>query len=211
MRSAIPFAVWHLISATDLYQTRSASWYGKKFHGKKTSTGEVYDMYAMTAAHPVLPIPSYVRVKNLRNQREVVVRVNDRGPFLNNRIIDLSYAAAAKLDIVRTGTGLVEVVAITESRKSVTNTVPVPETNVKVGGPRMYIQAGAFVSRFNAQQLRKQLIAARFSPVFVEQAQSKAGPVYRVRVGPLSTIERADNELARMNKIGLVTPALVIE
>lgn len=203
---------YYPLNASEGFRQRGlASWYGKKFHGKRTSTGEVYNMYGMTAAHPVLPIPSYVRVKNLRNQREVVVRVNDRGPFLNNRIIDLSYAAASKLDIIRTGTGLVEVVAITENHKSVNNVVPVPEKNVKVGEPKMYIQAGAFVSRFNAEQLREQLIAAGFSPVIVQQAQGNAGPVYRVRVGPLSTIELADSELARLNKIGLVTPALVIE
>ena len=89
-----------------------ASWYGKKFHGRQTSNGEIYDMYAMTAAHKSLPLPTYVKVTNLENQRAVVVRVNDRGPFHSNRVIDLSYTAAAKLDIVRKGTGLVEVRAI---------------------------------------------------------------------------------------------------
>jgi len=200
-----------LKSASGFRQRGVASWYGKKFHGRKTSTGEVYDMYGMTAAHPVLPIPTYVRVKNLRNYREIVVRVNDRGPFLQNRIIDLSYAAAQKLDIVRTGTGLVEVVAITESKKKVKKIVPAPEQSRSVGEPQVYIQAGAFTSEFNAQQLRDQLIAVRFSPVFVQRAKSNAGPVYRVRVGPLPTIELADSELARLNRIGLVRPALVIE
>ena len=203
-----------LKSSKGFRQRGVASWYGKKFHGRKTSTGEVYDMYAMTAAHPVLPIPSYVRVKNLRNQREVVVRVNDRGPFLNSRIIDLSYAAASKLDIVRTGTGQVEVVAITESGRASRKNIPVPEKNVRIGQPGMYIQAGAFVSRFNAQQLREQLIAARFSPVIVQQVQGDSGLVYRVRVGPLSSMELADRELERLRNIGLVglvTPTLVVE
>jgi len=86
-----------------------ASWYGKKYHGRKTSSGEQYDMYAMTAAHPTLPLPSFVQVTNLDNQRQVIVKVNDRGPFLNNRLIDLSYAAAAKLGIIATGTGRVQV------------------------------------------------------------------------------------------------------
>ena len=85
-------------------ETGVASWYGKKFHGRKTSNGEIYNMYAMTAAHKTLPIPVYVRVKNLSNGRSVVVKVNDRGPFIGGRIIDLSYAAAQKLDIIGTGT-----------------------------------------------------------------------------------------------------------
>src|SRR3990170_3920862 len=89
-----------------------ASWYGRKFHGRQTSNGETYDMHAMTAAHKTLPLPSYVRVRNLENGRSAIVRVNDRGPFLNNRIIDLSYAAASKLGIAGTGTGLVEVEAV---------------------------------------------------------------------------------------------------
>ena len=90
-----------------------ASWYGKKFHGNLTSMGDTYDMYGMTAAHKSLPLPTYVRVRNLRNNKTVVVRVNDRGPFVHNRIIDLSYYAAVKLDMIGTGTSLVEVEAIT--------------------------------------------------------------------------------------------------
>jgi len=105
---------YHLLDSPEGYIERGiASWYGTKFHGRKTSLGERYDMYAMTAAHKTLPIPSYVRVRNLRNGHEVVVRVNDRGPFHDNRIIDLSYAAASKLGIAQTGTGLVEVKTVT--------------------------------------------------------------------------------------------------
>ena len=95
------------------YQERGvASWYGKKFHGNLTSNREPYDMYAMTAAHKTLPLPTYVRVRNLRNDKSIIVRVNDRGPFVHNRIIDLSYAAAMKLDMIKDGTSLVEVTAI---------------------------------------------------------------------------------------------------
>ena len=105
---------YRLLDSPEGYAEKGiASWYGTKFHGRKTSLGERYDMYAMTAAHKTLPIPSYVRVRNLRNDREVVVRVNDRGPFHDNRIIDLSYAAASKLGIAQTGTGLVEVETVT--------------------------------------------------------------------------------------------------
>ena len=89
-----------------------ASWYGRKFHGRRTSSGEIYDMYAMTAAHRTLPLPTYVRVRNLDNGREAIVRVNDRGPFHSDRIIDLSYAAATKLGLVEAGTAKVEVEAI---------------------------------------------------------------------------------------------------
>ena len=103
-----------VLPSGDGYRERGvASWYGKKFHGRLTSNREPYDMYAMTAAHKTLPLPTYVRVRNLRNDRSVVVRVNDRGPFVHNRIIDLSYAAALKLDMVQDGTSLVEVTAIT--------------------------------------------------------------------------------------------------
>jgi rare lipoprotein A len=90
-----------------------ASWYGKMFHGRRTSSGEIYDMYAMTAAHKTLPLPSYVRVTNTQNRKSVVVKVNDRGPFLHGRIIDLSYAAAAKLDMIKTGTADVEIQVVT--------------------------------------------------------------------------------------------------
>ncbi len=101
-----------LASAAGFKQRGLASWYGKKFHGQKTSSGELYDMYAMTAAHPTLPIPSYVRVTNLANRKSVVVRVNDRGPFHGDRIIDLSYAAAHKLGFVQRGSAEVEVESI---------------------------------------------------------------------------------------------------
>ena len=101
-----------VMRSSEGYQERGvASWYGKKFHGNLTSNREVYDMYEMTAAHKTLPLPTYVQVRNLRNNQTVVVRVNDRGPFVDNRIIDLSYAAALKLDLIRDGTGLVEVTA----------------------------------------------------------------------------------------------------
>src|SRR4029077_6570820 len=103
------------VPATTLRQYRErgiASWYGRKFHGEKTSTGETYDMYGMTAAHPTLPLPSYARVTNVSTGKVVVVRVNDRGPFLHSRIIDLSYAAAHKIGIAQRGSGEVEVEAI---------------------------------------------------------------------------------------------------
>ncbi|HSM31321.1 MAG TPA: septal ring lytic transglycosylase RlpA family protein, partial [Woeseiaceae bacterium] len=104
---------YRVMDSSSGYKERGvASWYGRKFHGRLTSNREPYDMYAMTAAHKTLPLPTYVKVRNLRNNKSIIVRVNDRGPFVHNRIIDLSYAAALKLDMVRDGTSLVEVTAI---------------------------------------------------------------------------------------------------
>lgn len=115
------------------YQERGvASWYGKKFHGRRTSNQEVYDMYEMTAAHKSLPLPTYVRVRNLRNDRTIVVRVNDRGPFVENRIIDLSYAAALKLDMITAGTSLVEVTAINFDEPT---NISAANTNATESGP----------------------------------------------------------------------------
>lgn len=111
-----------LRSAEGFVQEGRASWYGKKYHGRKTSNGEIYDMYKMTAAHPTLPLPSYVRVTNVVNQRSVIVRVNDRGPFIGNRIIDLSYVAARKLGVVSSGTGNVIVESISSNYRENTAT-----------------------------------------------------------------------------------------
>ena len=138
-----------------------ASWYGKKFHGNLTSSREPYNMYAMTAAHTSLPLPTYVRVRNLRNDKSVVVRVNDRGPFLHNRIIDLSYAAALKLDMVKDGTSLVEVTAI--SFDTPKDDVPVRRTATPPPQPEpepvpapaehtVFVQVGAFGSQENADR-----------------------------------------------------------
>ena len=150
-----------------------ASWYGEKFHGRLTSNREPYDMYTMTAAHKTLPLPTYVRVRNLRNNKSIIVRVNDRGPFVNNRIIDLSYAAASKLDMVKDGTSLVEVTAISfddppgdHPTRQTTTPVPQPAPPaVKAAPPtpdaakpgQIYVQVGAFGSRENAERRSAEL------------------------------------------------------
>ena len=137
---------YFVLATADGYRERGvASWYGPTFHARPTSSGEPYDMYAMTAAHKTLPIPAYVRVTNLGNGRSVVVRVNDRGPFVDNRIIDLSYTAAYKLDMTRAGTAFVEVEAITpgtlvETAQGVTAAQPPPTLQA----PVLFLQAGAF-------------------------------------------------------------------
>lgn len=188
-----------------------ASWYGKDFHGKRTSGGDTYNMYAMTAAHKSLPLPTYVRVTNLRNNRSAVLRVNDRGPFHGNRIIDLSYAAAYKLDLVRNGTGLVEVVALnpdgSESRarpQPVTATAPAKE-------PEIYVQVGAFSSRDNAEQLRARLQANSIDNIRISSAADSQQPVYRVRVGPLETVEAADQTVSKLETVGVNEHRIVID
>jgi len=163
-----------LTSIGDYKKRGVASWYGKKFHGQRTSSGEVYDMYAMTAAHPVLPLPSYVKVTNISNNKSVIVRVNDRGPFMHNRLIDLSYVAAHKLGIVGAGSGEVEVESIVPPAKmssiakaeivsrplvaSITAVVPNAQGDVDAG---IYLQIGAFELKENAEifleKMRKKL------------------------------------------------------
>lgn len=170
-----------------------ASWYGNKFHGEKTSNGEIYDMYAMTAAHKTLPIPSYVRVTNLENNKQVVVRVNDRGPFHEGRIIDLSYAAASKLDYLGRGTANVKVEAIDPSQSS-SATIAARKNEVArqkeatidaeiytLPG-NTYLQVGAFGQLSSADALVTSLSAVTSFPVVVRSDDS----LHRVRIGPVS-------------------------
>lgn len=170
-----------------------ASWYGNKFHGEKTSNGEIYDMYAMTAAHKTLPIPSYVRVTNLDNNKQVVVRVNDRGPFHAGRIIDLSYAAASKLDYLGRGTANVKVEAI-DPRQSSAATIEARhqevarqkastvDAEIYTLPANTYLQVGAFGQLSSADALVTNLIAFTSFPVVVRSDES----LHRVRIGPVS-------------------------
>ena len=142
-----------LATAQGYVERGVASWYGPGFHGVSTSMGEPYDMYAMTAAHKTLPIPCYARVTNLSNGRSVVVRINDRGPFVANRLIDLSYTAAAKLDMLRGGTAMVEVRVVTPDDPQSQSLTRANETPP----PTLYVQAGAFAVPANAQGLLQRL------------------------------------------------------
>ena len=162
---------YEVMTSSSGYRTRGlASWYGTRFHSKRTSSGEDYDMYALTAAHKTLPIPCYVRVKNLDNGRVAIVRVNDRGPFHEGRVIDLSYAAGAKLGLFPKGTANVEIEALTT-------------TSAKGAHPaHFYLQAGAFSSRQLALLLQQKLAKLSPSPVFIEKNQQH----YLVRVGPFA-------------------------
>lgn len=189
-----------------------ASWYGQKFHGRRTSSGEAYDMHLMTAAHKSLPLPSYVEVLNLENDRRVVVRVNDRGPFHDNRIIDLSYAAARKLDIVRVGTGLVEIRAITPGLAP--RTAPAAPRLQSVSArptPRLYLQAGAFSQPGNAQRVQARLASLGDAAVRVHEAMVGGRRLFRVRLGPLADVAHADSLSARIVATGMDLPQIVIE
>ncbi|MES1944866.1 Six5 [Salinisphaera sp. PC39] len=159
--------------ATDYRERGYASWYGRKFHGRRTSSGETYDMYKMTAAHRTLPLPSFLRVTNLENGREVIVRVNDRGPFHADRVIDLSYAAAVRLDMIGSGTAPVTLELIE----------PGTETVAESENPALYLQAGAFSEARNARQLAQRLRGYGLDRVFVSVSDDPE-PLYRVRVGP---------------------------
>lgn len=170
-----------------------ASWYGPDFHEKSTSSGEAYDMYGLTAAHKTLPLPCYVEVTNLGNGRRVTVRVNDRGPFKANRIIDLSYTAALKLGMLRDGTALVEVRALDPG-----GTPPPPAAPAAV-----YAQAGAFTSPDNARQLKDRLVASGFVGVTVYQASRQSSPLYRVRVGPIADAATYDALVQRLETDGV--------
>jgi rare lipoprotein A len=208
---------YHVMGSSKGYVERGiASWYGKKFHGRRTSNGEIYDMYAMTAAHKSLPIPTYVEVKNIKTGKKIIVRVNDRGPFHEGRIIDLSYAAAQKLGTSARGTGLVEVRAIdplTWRRGPTQQPARTADTSGDAApDAKIYLQLGAFSSRDNAQRLLTRTVNHAISGVFIKQGvNSKSEPVYRVRIGPLATIDMADDMISRLLQASFNEFHVVIE
>jgi rare lipoprotein A len=234
-----------LTDASNYRETGVASWYGRKFHGRRTALGETYDMYQMTAAHKTLPLPSYVQVRNLANNKTVVVRVNDRGPFLHKRLIDLSYAAAYKLDMLKTGTANVEVVALTPGKQpappaDVVQVAPVKAVaaeeiqaeplpassaatgtvalttptvaNTAIGKDKtIYIQVGAFGAAQNAEKLRTRLEQADFKPVLVVPFQKADQQLYRVRIGPLDSVEQGQTVSNQLTDIGISGSHIVSE
>jgi rare lipoprotein A len=200
-----------------------ASWYGKKFHGQLTSNQERYNMYAMTAAHKSLPLPSYVRVRNLRNGKSVVVRVNDRGPFVDNRLIDLSYSAALKLDMITAGTGLVEVTAISfdeppaaQAAAVLTVDEPAAEPDV-VENPAaeaveyIFVQVGAFGEPENARRRFSLLRDVGIDRAFVYEDRDTSPALYRVRIGPIADVLQYDSIVEQLQRIGISETHLVTE
>jgi rare lipoprotein A len=156
-----------------------ASWYGKKFHGRRTSNGEVYDMHAMTAAHKTLPMNTMLMVKNLDNGKQVIVRVNDRGPFVRGRIIDLSYKAAKTLGMTGIGTARVQVVAMTEGKKTQGSTAAVQYADLSAG--EFYVQIGAFAKKSNATRMQKRFTDAGHTTV-IQKYFGGDTILYRVQV-----------------------------
>jgi rare lipoprotein A len=209
---------YHVLASAEGYKERGiASWYGPDFHARPTSSGEPYDMYGMTAAHKTLPIPAYARVTNLSNGRSVVVRINDRGPFVGNRIIDLSYTAAHKLDMWRAGTAFVEVEVLTpgapadiarDLTAAVTSATPAAPTT-GLTGPVLYLQVGAFGIADNAAKLADRLRAAGIGLVGVA-GPTGTPPLHRVRIGPITDVAAYDAMAERVEKLGL-TSHLVTE
>jgi rare lipoprotein A len=216
-----------LASAGGYVERGVASWYGPDFHGHSTSSGEPYDMYAMTAAHKTLPLPCYARITNLANGRSIVVRINDRGPFVANRIVDLSYTAASRLDIVRTGTAFVELRTVSAGAgastvtdtDAITTPLPTPPPRAMPAPPptvttasfepetlpattvALYIQVGAYAEEPNAQRVIDRLQAAGVAHVF-SLGSSDARRLRRVRIGPVATVEEFDRLAARLATLG---------
>ena len=217
---------YHTIASSKNYRERGiASWYGTKFHGHRTSSGDTYDMYQMSAAHKTLPLPTYARVTNLRNGKSVVVKINDRGPFHDNRLIDLSYAAAARLEILGHGTGLVEVEAIDPVQFAAAQDTPrVAGSKPKLAASAtatavaerqntaLYLQVGAFQERANAERLRRQLAGIELpAGLHISEGLADRKRVYRVRIGPLQTVEAADQVTQLLGSQGIESPSVVID
>jgi len=189
-----------------------ASWYGKKFHGRDTSSGERYNMYAMTAAHKTLPLPTNVRVTNLETGKSIIVRVNDRGPFVKNRIIDLSYSAAHALDVVANGTAMVEVVALNGSNNNPSTAQSASKTGSYANNASdMYLQVGAFGDLGNAQKLADQLTRNGIANVQVRESNGESPTLYRVRVGPVSSVGEYDRLAQQVERLQVAKTHLVVE
>jgi rare lipoprotein A len=265
-----------LSSSVGYVERGVASWYGPGFHKVRTSTGETYDMYAMTAAHRTLPLPAYVRVTNLQNGRSIVVRLNDRGPFVGNRIIDLSYTAASKLDMLRNGTAMVEVRSIEPGSQSASPAAPLaaplappvtaqapapvaPQAPVPVAAPltapiaapltvtpltaaettapaqsappppeaasdasaggvssvavprALFIQAGAFSDPKNAERLMDKLRGGGYGKVFIRDNEIAGRRMYRVRIGPVSSVAEFDRIVAALERVGVNDAHLALD
>lgn len=219
---------YYVMNSAQGYKERGgASWYGKKFHGHTTSNGETYNMYAMSAAHKSLPLPTYVRVTNLKNGRQVIVRVNDRGPFHAGRIIDLSYAAASKLDMLRSGTAQVEVEAIDPRNWQKPTTliatakpvapvrtapnvrVPVRDNVQRAVPVQRYLQVGAYSKRSAAERVTETVRALTGQPVVIRNLDRNGQVLYRVQVGPVSSESQVQNLLNQLEQSGYPDTHLV--
>lgn len=191
------------LHTADFTESGLASWYGTKFHGKLTSSGEKYDMYKMTAAHKSLPLPSYVSVKNRENNKEVIVRVNDRGPFVDGRIIDLSYAAAQKLEIVKNGTAKVDIKILASPGLSDSQNVSaIQEVKLSGNGRKYFVQLGAFSEIGNAEKFRLKLASHSIEPTQIRSYSIDDGELHKVQVGPISSFDELKLMESRLLDLG---------
>lgn len=210
---------YHVMASEEGYaETGYASWYGEKFHGHLTSNGEVFDMYQISAAHKSLPIPSFLLVTNLENNRSTVVRVNDRGPFHSDRILDLSYAAAWKLGFADKGTARVRVEAIVPGRYNQgaggqTTAAVTAQEKPETRGEGMFLQVGAFADIDSARQVSGRVQRLTSRPVFIrsQPAENAVSALHRVRVGPLHSDAEVDALTAQLLAADLGRPYTVSE
>lgn len=187
---------------TGFEQTGRASWYGKKFHGRRTSNQEVFDMYKLTAAHKTLPLPSYVEVTNLKNNKKAVVRVNDRGPFVDNRVIDLSYAAAKMLDFVHDGVTDVHIRVVNSPRDLQKKPITQGLT---------YVQLGAFSDQQTAYNLARKASQLLGIETFVTILTTPGGILHRVRIGPIDSEFKVNQLLNRITQSGISNAQIITD
>jgi rare lipoprotein A len=200
-----------LASAAGYDERGIASYYGTKFNGYKTSDLETYDMYKFSAASKVLPLPSFVRVTNLENGKSVIVRVNDRGPFVPNRIIDLSLAAAVRIGIWPKGTGLVQVQGIDSAHPNA-EPASVAAVSLPAGQPpHLYLQVGAFADAANAARMAARLQALNVGPVRVVALTADGHTLQRVQIGPLPDVDTVDRTTARLDALGLPHASVAVQ
>ncbi len=206
---AIAGKTYHPIaSEKGFIQEGMASWYGKDFHGRLTANGEVYDMYAETAAHKTLPMNTYIRVTNLRNRRQITVRVNDRGPFVKGRIVDLSHTGAERLGMLESGTAPVRVEAL--GRKVISKDKKVRFVPMDFSQGNFSLQVGAFKEKTNAERLVGHL-STRYANAHWVVFDSSGGRFYRVRVGKYNNLEKAEAARREFEKIGFAGSFIVGE
>jgi rare lipoprotein A len=199
---------YHVLRSSEGYRERgTASWYGTKFHGRRTSSGEPYDLHLATAAHKSLPLPTYAEVVNLDNGRRVIVKINDRGPFKDDRLIDLSYGAALRLGMADTGTARVEVRAIDPhawddgARVAASGAAP-PAAQAAEGGGPTWLQAGAYGRREGAEELAGRLRRADLAPVSINDSDN----LFRVWLGPYGSHAEAESVILKAIELGFERP-----
>lgn len=209
--------VYHVLSSgVGHKEVGTASWYGQKFHGRRTSSGEVYDMYQYTAAHKTLPLPSYARVTNIDTGDSVIVKINDRGPFVSDRIIDLSYAAAKKLGYDHRGTAQVEVEVLASPggpQKAATSDgeLEIPPMEQQQDNAKLYVQVGAFADEMRADTLAARLREFFRQPISLTPIDVNGQRLQRVRIGPLEDARAAEAILSQLKQYSFGSPRVVTD